>query len=397
MPSLYQGGGSPICSVKRPRCKGAANGLRARKTFKLNEGDSASVSEECKLQVGPSHGSVPLAQLSPLPVSDHERGAEEEGGCLADSTFSDASTVNASMSGEEGSKKEQEPDRHTNITGSREGDEAGVIAPGNGHNLSGGDGDGLEADEELRDVELEAIEREQEEEEEEAEEEFNPYSFISLLPPYAQVKHCGPPTPVLPAKVNTRSALSKRKTLVLDLDETLVHCTVEPVQDPDHVFAVNFNNECFQVYVRKRPGLERFLQAVADMFEVVVFTASQRVYAERLLELLDPRGELIRHRLFRDSCLNVEGNFLKDLNVLGRDLASVVIVDNSPYAYGYQMDNGIPIESWFEDGSDLELERLLPVLKDLQGIKRGHNTLGTIGFVANIHRCTCHISQGLMM
>ena len=83
-------------------------------------------------------------------------------------------------------------------------------------------------------------------------------------------------------------------TLVLDLDETLVHCTVEPVPDPDMVFPVEFNGVQYQVHVRKRPHLEEFLARVSKMFEVVVFTASQQVRLKEWAARIEHGGRAIR-------------------------------------------------------------------------------------------------------
>lgn len=66
------------------------------------------------------------------------------------------------------------------------------------------------------------------------------------------------------------------------------------------------------------------------MFEVVIFTASQSIYAEQLLDILDPDRKLFSQRMYRESCIFSDGNYTKDLTVLGIDLARVVIIDNSP-------------------------------------------------------------------
>mmetsp|Transcript_1931 Transcript_1931/g.2613 ORF Transcript_1931/g.2613 Transcript_1931/m.2613 type:complete len:672 (+) Transcript_1931:522-2537(+) len=206
---------------------------------------------------------------------------------------------------------------------------------------------------------------ESDDDDEDHEEEFNPYLFIKYLPqynsvvPYPDAKIC------LPPKDPTDPPIS----LVLDLDETLVHCTVEPIPDADMTFPVFFNGIQYRVHVRTRPYLKEFLEAVRGRFEVTVFTASQEVYASELLDRIDPDGKYIKHRMFRESCLLVEGNYLKDLNVLGRDLSQSVLVDNSPHAFGYQVDNGIPIESWFDDPNDTELLKLEQFLNTLHGVK----------------------------
>ncbi|KAK9063523.1 hypothetical protein SSX86_017393 [Deinandra increscens subsp. villosa] len=194
--------------------------------------------------------------------------------------------------------------------------------------------------------------------------EFDPYFFIKNLPELASVV---PSFRQVLLPKQTRSC--PPTTLVLDLDETLVHSTLEPCEDADFTFSVNFNLEDHKVYVRCRPYLKEFMERVAGLFEIIIFTASQSIYAEQLLNVLDPKRKVFRHRVYRESCVFLEGNYLKDLSVLGRDLARVVMIDNSPQAFGFQVDNGIPIESWFDDRSDQELLLLLPFLESLVGVE----------------------------
>eukprot|EP00826_Nyctotherus_ovalis_P054067 TRINITY_DN7061_c0_g1_i15.p1 TRINITY_DN7061_c0_g1~~TRINITY_DN7061_c0_g1_i15.p1 ORF type:complete len:409 (-),score=77.94 TRINITY_DN7061_c0_g1_i15:370-1596(-) len=111
---------------------------------------------------------------------------------------------------------------------------------------------------------------------------------------------------------------------------------------------------------------------MSEVYEVVVYTAALSLYANPILDQLDP-CRYIQHRLFRDSCLlsneRKNGRIVKDLSRLGRDLNGVIIVDNSPACYSLQPENGIPISTWTEDLSDMKLTQLAPLLRALATVE----------------------------
>mmetsp|Transcript_29445 Transcript_29445/g.67715 ORF Transcript_29445/g.67715 Transcript_29445/m.67715 type:complete len:568 (-) Transcript_29445:606-2309(-) len=148
-----------------------------------------------------------------------------------------------------------------------------------------------------------------------------------------------------------------KKCLVLDLDETLVHSSFRAVPGADFVIPVQIEDVVHFVYVAKRPGVDEFLLDMARYYEIVVYTASLNKYADPLLDLLDPH-RVIRYRLFRESCVYYEGNYVKDLSVLGRDLRHSIIVDNSPSSYIFHPENAIDCSSFIDDPKDRELDQI---------------------------------------
>lgn len=159
-----------------------------------------------------------------------------------------------------------------------------------------------------------------------------------------------------------------RKCLVLDLDETLVHSSFKSIQHADYVVPVEIEYHWHNVYVIKRPGVDNFLKKMGEIYEVVVFTASLSKYADPVLDKLDIH-QVVSHRLFRESCYNHKGNYVKDLSQLGRPIADTIILDNSPASYIFHPNNAVPVSSWFNDPHDTELTDLCPFLADLAEVR----------------------------
>lgn len=122
------------------------------------------------------------------------------------------------------------------------------------------------------------------------------------------------------------------------------------------------------VYVLKRPGVDEFLIEMAKHYEIVIYTASLNKYADPLLDLLDPK-RVIRTRLFRESCVYYEGNYVKDLSLLDRELSDTIIVDNSPSSYIFHPENAIDCSSYIDDPSDRELDQIAAFLKGAKDVR----------------------------
>ena len=156
-----------------------------------------------------------------------------------------------------------------------------------------------------------------------------------------------------------------KKTLVLDLDETLVHSQFQPFNvDSDITLKIELENELHDIHVLVRPGVKEFLENMGKIYEIVIFTASVSKYADPLLDIID-KDKNCKFRLFREHCTQINTFYVKEIKKLGRELKDIVIVDNSPMSYALNPENGLPILTWFDDKEDRELYNISSILEFL--------------------------------
>ena len=160
---------------------------------------------------------------------------------------------------------------------------------------------------------------------------------------------------VSPPYLPPKAAGDPEYTLVLDLDETLIH---SDRRDPE-----------YRTY-KVRPYCNEFLTDLSKYFEIVIFTAAMQAYADRIVDEIDPSGN-IKYRLYRQHCgaQKVGYNFrvVKDMRHLGRDITKTIIVDNLEENFTSTCPyNGIAIKDWYGDKpKDQELLQLMPILRKI--------------------------------
>jgi RNA polymerase II subunit A small phosphatase-like protein len=104
-----------------------------------------------------------------------------------------------------------------------------------------------------------------------------------------------------------------RKTLILDVDETLVHSSFSETQDADIVLPIDIEGRIHNIFIKVRPHCCEFISEVGKYFEVVIFTASLSKYAIPLMDILDQQN-VAPQRLFREHCsYTSQGQYIKDM------------------------------------------------------------------------------------
>ena len=138
-------------------------------------------------------------------------------------------------------------------------------------------------------------------------------------------------------------------TLVLDMDETLIH-----------FFFTHINGMFFV-----RPFCFDFLNELNDLYEIITFTAGTKEYADMILNQLDINNNIFKYRLYRQHITILEFNIFKDLSKIGRDLSKTIIIDNLRENFKMHPNNGIFIKTWTSDINDIQFRDLKKILKDI--------------------------------
>lgn len=136
-------------------------------------------------------------------------------------------------------------------------------------------------------------------------------------------------------------------TLVLDLNETLIYSDWK-------------RDRGWRTF--KRPGVDAFLEHMAQFYEIVVYSDQLNMYVDPVVERLDQK-HCIRYRLSRGATRYVDSKHYRDLSMLNRDPSRVIYVSGHALDSTLQPENGVAIKPWTGEPEDTALLDLIPFLE----------------------------------
>jgi len=173
-------------------------------------------------------------------------------------------------------------------------------------------------------------------------------------------------------KINLNDNInSNKKTLILDLDETLIHSDLNLLYN-NHITTLYFdsdeegnNEKNIPIPLILRPYLFEFLNYVYEKYELIIFTASNKNYADKIIDFIEKDKKYFSLRLYRDNCIFIKpGIYIKDLRIFNnRNLKNIILIDNSIFSFANQLNNGILITSFFNDVNDTFFLSLIDYLE----------------------------------
>lgn len=230
-------------------------------------------------------------------------------------------------------------------------------------------------------------------------------------------------TPITYMKDDRLTAISKRrllmvrrKTLVLDMDETLISSVIlyrvksllsagpkvnrryqkklKTVQSTPYDYSFHIPTSEASVYVYKRPYVDLFLDRVSQWYNLVVFTAASELYASQVLDFLDAGRNILKRRLFRQHCIQICGVRAKFVSLARSDMTSVLLLDDCPIENSFNIGNAVNIKKFRAGSQDNELLCMLPFLDALRFTKDVRSVLGrTTRFECFANCLAAHIHE----
>ena len=152
---------------------------------------------------------------------------------------------------------------------------------------------------------------------------------------------------------------NKKYSLVLDLEDTLIH-SQRTFNIRKKIKLCNINKKLIIL----RPFLFEFLEEMQSIFELILFSSNTPEYVNPIVNLIQKNKKYFDHILYRHHItLDEEGNNVKNLEFLGRDLKNIIIIDDIPRYFKLQKENGINIKPF--SGDSKKDGNTLKILKDI--------------------------------